>query len=540
MKNILRGLFAIASLLIGIQACARTPAEHEQRLLQKTLDLSVEACKIYPAINDLGVCVDKIVRKILADRDVIPERAEEIILKQAAAYAEKYPPNNIADRSLSAEVLQGRLLINKVIDITSTACTLPPAITDFELCMDKVYHSILSVRDQNSVYFNAKEVNEFFERMNSSLQGIGIEVGYAEEKAIGVYGVFKDSPAERAGIQVGDRIVAIINGDERVLTSSFTDFNVMMGKIKGEPGTKVSLEILRGEADQLHTVTAVRAAIKVSMVKSEVIALPDNLDTKFAYVRLTQFGMTIRKEMVDALTQLMKDHPDLTGVVIDLRDNRGGELTQSMEVIDAVTDSPEPLISIRDNGGIHVYGSDGDKRMPQPLPGDITNGLPIGVFINGNSASASEIVAGSLKKLGRSVTIGKRTWRKGTVQKIMGRGDGSATKTTESEYLLGTPQNWDAVQCVGVLPDILYEIEGSVTPAEEVHDCTFDGSVVSGGVSTHPNRYATPLSERNPAQYAAGLQMLDAVKVLDARKVADHKRIQRLLKIKEEVAIPFP
>jgi C-terminal peptidase prc len=536
MKNILRlmsKLFVIATLLVGIQASAETPAQHDDRLLQKAIGLIVVACEIYPAINDLDACVDNVVRKFLADLDVAPEHITKIIRDQAAGYSAKYPPNNLPDKFLTKRALRDRMLVNKLVDIIRAGCAIPPAITDFNLCMDKVYHSILSSRDPHSRYLNPEEAQEYERHYSGELQGIGASIMYTTDKKVGVVEVMKGSPAERAGVKDGDRIIAILEGAERQLSSPFANLDEPLKRIRGKPDTPVTLVILRGESDQLLTITVVRGLIITPMVTSEILVAPNQDGAKYGYVHLTQFGKDLRKKMVDAIVEVQKANPDIKGIIIDLRGNPGGLLNEAYEAIDALTDSPEVFVSIRNNEGIQSLTTSPDYAIPTAIPGVITL-LPIGVLIDGYSASAAEILAGSLKKQGRSVTIGKGTWRKGTVQAQIPQNDGSLVKMTISEYLIGSPTNWIAVQCVGVNPDIEYEAKGTIKPKKEIHECDIEGAVASGGKSSDPNAVPVPLFDRDPARYMIGLDMRDAVEVFDNKKLDKYERIKKLLKMEDQ------
>lgn len=536
MKIILRRfaqLFSVITLLVATQACAESQLEHESYLLQKAVNLSGEACAIYPSINDVDVCLERVVLKILTDRDVSPERASEIIREQAAASAAKHPPK-MGDVLRSKEEIHQRMLVYKLVDIIRTACATPPVIADIDECMDKAYHSILSSRDPHSGYLNAVETEEYQRQFSGELQGIGVATMYTSDKAVGVIRVMEGSPAERAGLQDGDRIVGILDGTKRLISSPFPSLDEALKRIRGKPNTKITLEILRGESDQLLTITIVRGAIMVPMVKSDILVVPNASGTKYAYIRLVQFGRDLRKKMVDEIIAVQKKHPDIKGIVFDLRGNPGGLLGEAYEAIDALADSPESFVSIRDNDGIHAYPTAPGYATPKSLPGDITQGLPIGVLIDRGSASASEIFAGALKKLDRSVTIGTGTWRKGTVQSHIPMADGSLIKMTIAEYLIGSPTNWVAVQCVGVDPDIGYEMEGAFKPKKEKHECDLEGAVVSGGRSSDPSRSLIPLYDRDPARYYIGLEMRDAVKVFDNKESAKINRVKKLLKIVDD------
>lgn len=524
--------FAISALFSATVACAETPLEHEISLTQKAIDLTSAACEIYPAIKTTDECVDKVVRKILADRDQSTEQVEQLIREQATTASAKHP-QKFTDRLQPEEYLHQRALVYKLLDLIRTACTIPPAVTSFDECMDKSYHSILSSRDPHSGYMNAEEARDFRKQMSGELQGIGVSVVLTTDKAIGVFRVMEGSPAERVGIQDGDRIISVTNGTEK-LSSPFAGLEEVLKKVKGKPGTPVTLDILRGESDQRLTLTVVRGDVAVPMVKTDILTDPNDASKKYAYVRLVHFGDNLRKKMVAAVKQTLKAHPDVKGIVFDVRSNPGGLVGEVIEAVDALVDSSEPFVSVRDNNGVRAYGTDLNERSPEAQPGDITKGLPMGVLIDGYSASAAEIFSGSLKKLERSVTIGKRTWSKGTMQLVASQGDGSAVRLTEGEYLIGSPANWIAVQCVGVSPDIEYEAASVIKPKKEMHECDLGGAIVSGGRSSDPNKIEVPLYDRDPVRYAVGLSMLEAVKALDSRESEKVERIKRLLKIKDK------
>ncbi|KKU77163.1 MAG: Peptidase family S41 [Parcubacteria group bacterium GW2011_GWA2_47_7] len=191
------------------------------------------------------------------------------------------------------------------------------------------------------------------------------------------------------------------------------------------------------------------------MVKTEILIDPNDPSKIYAHVILTQFGDTLKNDMVAAINDVLLKHQDVQGFIFDVRGNPGGSLKQVYESVDALVDYSGPFVSIRDNDGIHAYGTGEGDEVLLPQPGDVTNGLPIAVFIDGNSASAAEIFSGALQIFDRSITIGKGTWRKGSVQGIFTLVDGSTMRLNQAEYLIGSPTKWVAVQCVGVSPDIL-------------------------------------------------------------------------------------
>lgn len=541
MHNTLRSItaYVVASFMLATTAAwAATPeGSPEVKFPQKVISLTIMACNIYPGITDDDVCVDKVVRKILSDRDMPSARQDEVILELERTLAVRHP--KMFGQNLTAKQIRLAALTFKLFDVIKIACEIKPQIADPKTCMDKVYHSILSSRDPHSGYMNEEEAVEFKKSTSGNMQGIGVHVGFTDERAVGVIHVMEGSPAEKAGVQDGDRIIAIVNGGERVLSSSFPDMDAAISKIAGKPNTRVTLEILRGSKDQFLSITVVRAAIKVPMVKTQILGIPKDPAAKYAYVKLTQFGNDLRSKMVDSVKQMFAQQPGIRGFIFDVRDNPGGLIDEGYGSVDAIADSADPLVSIRDNYGIHAYGTVDGERLPEPQPGDITNGLPCAVLINGRSASAAEIFAGSLKRLGRCVIIGKGTWRKGSMQNIGPFGDGSYVRLNEAEFLLGSPTSYVVVQCKGIDPDIDYEVEGIVSRSEPVHECDLDGAIVSGGASIDQGATNNaPLLLRDPALYHYGEKALDAVKIMDHAEYLRLERIKKELKMSDKEPEP--
>jgi len=532
MNMNLRRLIALSAFAFAFSfsvsaAEARTATSDDTRLWEKAAELTGAACRIYPAIENLDQCLDKVVHGIFANRTKTPKQLEALMHELKVRIAAR---RSIFGGDGGVEQHE-RELLYQMVDAIEISCAAPPALTDFALCMDAAYHGILSSRDPHSRYMNAEEFAEERSDITGDLQGIGVNMTPTEDKAIGILHVIEGSPAEKAGLLDGDRIVAITNGDERVLVSSFTNPNDARGKITGKPNTTVTLEILRGEDDKHVTLSVVRAAIKVAMVETEILADPKIPNITYAYVKITQFGSRVREEMVGKVNRLLAKNKSVKGIIFDVRGNPGGLLDEVHEVVDALVDSAEPLVSIRSNDGIHAYGTASDEAMPEPQPGDITRGLPMAVLVDRGSASAAEIFAGSLKELDRAVIIGKGTWQKGTVQGHGGLYDGSGVALTQSEYLIGSPSKWAAVQCVGVVPDILYEMEVFWKPKKEKRECDLPDVVVSGGARSAGNPTPERLLLRDPLRYRMGEQMLEAVKVRDHKKFLKSERIRKLLKI---------
>jgi carboxyl-terminal processing protease len=243
-----------------------------------------------------------------------------------------------------------------------------------------------------------------------------------------------DTPAQKAGIKAGDKIIKI-NGE----FTQGLDLEKAVKLMRGDPGTKITLTLVRDGVDKPFDVTIERAIINVKSVKARM------LDPNFGYVRIAQFQSDTTEQLHDALKQLIKDNDNkpLKGLVLDLRNNPGGVLQAAVGVVDTFV-----------NKGLIVYtkGRVEDAQMSfKAHQGDMLNGAPIVVLVNGGSASASEIVSGALQDDGRALIAGERTFGKGSVQSIMPLTNGGALRLTTARYF--TPSG-RSIQGEGIKPDV--------------------------------------------------------------------------------------
>ena len=211
-------------------------------------------------------------------------------------------------------------------------------------------------------------------------------------------------------------------------------------KLRGEKGTSIELMVLREGQETPIEFTIVRDTIQLSSVRSRII------EPGYGYVRISQFQTSSGDDFKKELLDLRQQETSLKGVIIDLRNNPGGLVPASVDISDAVLD-----------GGTVVYT---EGRLPssnsryEATSGDILEGIPIVVLINGGSASASEIVAGALQDHQRAAIIGTQSFGKGSVQTVIPLGDGRAVKLTTARYF--TP-NGRSIQAEGIVPDIIVE-----------------------------------------------------------------------------------
>jgi carboxyl-terminal processing protease len=316
-------------------------------------------------------------------------------------------------------------------------------VDDKKLFTDAV-QGMLSGLDPHSSFLDKDSYRELREETKGEFGGLGIEVTM-ENGFVKVVTPIEDTPAAKAGVKTGDLVIRL---DDKAVKGMTLQEAVRM--MRGKPGTPISLTIAReGEAKPIK-VTLTRSVIKIQSVKQKL------LDKGYGYVRITQFQETTVKNLGDSIERLKKENNGaLKGLVLDLRNNPGGVLEGAIGVSDAFLDK-----------GLIVYtkGRINESRFEQSAKlGDLMNGAPIVVLINGGSASASEIVAGALQDHQRAIVMGTKSFGKGSVQTIVPMSDDRGLKLTTARYY--TP-NGRSIQAVGIEPDIVTE-DAKITKSEE-------------------------------------------------------------------------
>ena len=306
-------------------------------------------------------------------------------------------------------------------------------VKDTELLENAIAGLLLEL-DPHSVYLNQTDYEELQESAAGEYGGLGLQVG-SERGMIKVIAPIDGSPAAEAGIEAGDFIVEVDGTPVRGMA-----VQKAIDKLRGEKGTSIKLTLFREGEDGPLDITVVRGTIQISSVRSRII------EPGYGYVRVSQFQVSSGKDFKKELLSLKEKQPALKGLIIDLRNNPGGLVPASVEIADAVLD-----------GGTVVYT---EGRLPSAnisfdaKSGDLLQGTPIVVLINGGSASASEIVAGALQDHQRAAIIGTQSFGKGSVQTVIPLGDGRAVKLTTARYF--TP-NGRSIQAEGIVPDIIVE-----------------------------------------------------------------------------------
>jgi carboxyl-terminal processing protease len=316
-------------------------------------------------------------------------------------------------------------------------------VTDKEL-IEFAIQGMLSQLDPHSSYLNADSYQDMRVQTRGEFGGLGIEVTM-ENGFVKVVSPIDDTPAHRAGIEAGDLITHLDGESVMGLT-----LNEAVDRMRGKVNTDLTLTIRR-ESEEPFEVVITRDVIKIRSVRSRA-------EGQVGYIRLTTFNQQTTPGLHDAVKKLREEiGEDIEGYVIDLRNNPGGLLDQAVSVSDSFLDQGE-IVSTRgrDTDNAQRFNSDA---------GDVTDGKPVIVLINGGSASASEIVAGALQDHRRAIIMGTRSFGKGSVQTIIPLGAHGAMRLTTARYY--TPSG-RSIQAKGIEPDI--EVEQMAIEQEEDED----------------------------------------------------------------------
>ena len=302
-------------------------------------------------------------------------------------------------------------------------------------------HGMLQKLDPHSAYISEKDLADFRTKTTGEFGGIGIEIEPTKSGEIKIIAPIDDTPGYKAGIKAGDIITHIDN-----TPVSSISFSKSISMMRGKRGSKVILTIYR-KGEKPLKITIVRDTIKTKSVRHYT-------NDDMGYVRISAFQKNSSDDMKKAIASIEDKLGDkFTGLVLDLRNNPGGLLTQAIAVSDAFLEQGE-IVSTRGR-------TDKNDSRTFATKGDVLNGKPIVVLINGGSASASEIVSGALQDHKRAVILGTQSFGKGSVQTIMNLGVGKgAIKLTTSRYY--TPSG-KSIQGTGITPDIKV-VPSKVTP----------------------------------------------------------------------------
>ncbi len=353
---------------------------------------------------------------------------------------------------------------------------------------DIIYSAIkgtLRGLDAHSSFLDPEMYREMQVETTGSFGGLGIEITLRDD-VLTVVAPIEGTPAYRAGLQPGDRIVKIegISTKDMQLTDA-------VKRMRGKPGTKIAISVVREGWTEPRDFEITREQIHVQSVRSQ------QLEPGIEYIRLRQFQEQTAHDMEGALDKFMKNGK-IQGLVLDLRSNPGGLLTAAVEVSEKFIEA----------GKLVVYTEGRVRNQNMRFNANAKRvylDFPIVVLVNQGSASASEIVAGALQDHGRAVVLGTQTFGKGSVQTIIPLSDGSGLRLTTAKYF--TPKG-RSIHGKGLLPDIVVEVPKVTAAAAPAHDPAAKPS--GRAVETSPQE-----DVKRDAQLQRALDLLKAMRILD-------------------------
>ena len=368
-------------------------------------------------------------------------------------------------------------------------------------------NGMLGALDPHSAYLTPDSYKELQVDTEGSFGGLGIEITL-RNGVLTVVSPIEDTPAYRAGVLSGDQIVKI-NGE---LTKDMSLIGAVK-KMRGKKGTGITISVRREGVPRLIDVSIIREVIKIQSVKSKT------LQKSYAYVRVTQFQDRTSNDLDNALKKLSKENGKLEGVVLDLRNNPGGLLSQAVKVSDLFLDT-----------GMIVYTKGRQESQKQKYfahPGGYTD-VPLVVLVNSGSASASEIVAGAVQDHGRAVVLGTKTFGKGSVQTILPVDGGAALRLTTAMYF--TP-NGRSIQVTGIAPDIeLENLPDALAAVRRRHGIREENLRGHFDSTDEQTQQEAPGDRSEPADAPATLQARPDIQVGELGKDPQLDRALELLK----------
>jgi carboxyl-terminal processing protease len=357
--------------------------------------------------------------------------------------------------------------------------------TDKELIASAI-NGLLTSLDPHSSFLPEENYEKMQVETSGKFGGLGVEIT-TENGLVKVVSPIDDTPAFNAGLQSGD---FIIGADEESLVG--LPLNEAVEKLRGPIGSKIVITIQRGQ-DEPFDVSIIRDEIKIRSVRSDVF-------NNVGYIRISKFTQQTTPGLIQAVEDLDASSSEgIKGYVLDLRNNPGGLLSQSIKVTDAFLEQGE-IVSTRGR-------SDSDISHAYAHAGDIINGKPLVVLINSGSASASEIVAGALKDHKRAIIMGTRSFGKGSVQSVIAMPGHGAIRLTTARYY--TPSGV-SIQSKGITPDIEVEL----ARIEEIDGSDVREEDLKGALDTSDAQTDEEADEEAPKQSEIDFQLARAIDLI--------------------------
>ena len=369
-------------------------------------------------------------------------------------------------------------------------------VTDEDL-LNNAIRGMISGLDPHSDYLDRSEMSALRIETTGKYGGLGIEIT-KQGAGIRVISPIDDTPAHRAGVLPGDLIIQLDTRPVNRMT-----LNEAVNIMRGEPGTDITLTIIRQGSSQPLKITLTRAVIQIRSVRGRL------LDDNFGYVRITQFQSTTPELARKKIQSLANESDSLEGMVLDLRNNPGGELRSAIGVSDMFIDDGI-IVTTRNRDGVSA-------QQYKATPGDILPDTPIVVLVNEGSASASEIVAGALQDHKRAIIMGEKTFGKGSVQTIFPVNADTAVKLTTHRYY--TPAD-RSIQGRGIVPDIVVERREFADAEQDenpmIRESDLDGALENEAEEENPDSS----SLTTDATVGNDFQLLEALNLLKGLRIS--------------------
>lgn len=344
--------------------------------------------------------------------------------------------------------------------------------------MSAAVRGLLFDLDPHSAYMEKADAEQFDEQTRGTYDGVGVELQQMPDGTLRVVAPLDDSPAERAGLRSGDRIIAI---DGKLLRAGQTDSSA---PLRGKAGSKVVVKVVRGDAGEPYDVTLVRDTIRATSVRSKL------LEPGFGYIRISSFQASTAADFAKQIDALQKDAP-LRGLVLDLRSNPGGLLVGAVQIADELLEKGG-IVSTRGRESM------GNSRF-DATPGDRLHGAPVVVLVDAGSASAAEVLAGALHDNKRARVVGSRTFGKGSVQTLLPLDNGDSIKLTTARYF--TPSG-HSIQALGIQPDVVLHPDGGQGRPAPISEAELPGHLAAEAGAMEGDNAGEVLPGRKPIDAA--------------------------------------
>ena len=455
----------------------------------KLHQLALSVCKVvYPPDGGISDCMSKMVAMI------------DVYIPEAEKNAKLPPFPEFSDPEKFARIRP------EVIEMVTRYYGTCKNANDITKCADDFYSSMLSGFDQHTRYIPAQMLTEEKKMYSGTYAGIGAPFRF---ESGGKYIIHKPplsgSPAEKAGLREGDEIVSI----NAIPSTKLRSTKEVVGLERGPEGSQVTFMLRHKDNNDVYTAQMTREILADPFVSSVLIPHKGKV---YGYLHIRMFGSGVADQLereVRAMLERPEGRPE--GLIISVQGNRGGLLKEADKSLRLFLQE-KYFVLTRDADGLDVYVPSVDPAHPLHY-GDITRGMPILVVVNEESASASEIFAKALKHFARAVIAGTgTTFKKGLVQSKVDLGDKTGFDVTIAEYVVGTRNDWEPVQCVGVNPDLLFLYPGTVPKGLAVtrkDECDHLRKIVSlGPMDNAPKRPDIELLR--PELYLESKSMLEA------------------------------